>query len=161
MSLSVVGRAQGCHTEPTLPSSGDTEKPLVLSPGSAVRLEAGVDFGAGTSLKISLEQCYGTRVGRPGRSRRVFMVVNSHGSVPGSGRWRTLRSCEMSRMGGISVAWRQPGHVPVSLSCSRCLHGQNVGNVSVQHWSGGSALQLTIAAPALEEELEKEEVRLC
>lgn len=167
MSLSVVGRAQECHTEPTLPSpSGDTEQPLVLSPGSAIRLEARVDSGTGTLLKVGLEQCYGTHTGRPGRSRRVFMVVNSHGSVPGGREVEnpapgTLRSCGMSRRGGISMPWRQPGHVPVSLSCSRCLHGQNLGNVSVQHWRGGSVLQLTIAAPALEEELEKEKVRLC
>ncbi|KAK2523075.1 hypothetical protein Q9233_010434, partial [Columba guinea] len=115
--------AHPCSEEPSVNFTlrlldGDTEQPLVLSPGSAVRLEARVDSGTGTSLKVGLEQCYGTHAGRPGRSRRVFMVVNSHG----------------------------------------CLHGQNLGNVSVQHRRGRSVLQLTIAAPALEEELEKEEV---
>nr|XP_021143829.1 uncharacterized protein LOC110359134 [Columba livia] len=115
--------AHPCSEEPSVNFTlrlldGDTEQPLVLSPGSAIRLEARVDSGTGTSLKVGLEQCYGTHTGRPGRSRRVFMVVNSHG----------------------------------------CLHGQNLGNVSVQHWRGGSVLQLTIAAPALEEELEKEKV---
>ncbi|KAK4813209.1 hypothetical protein QYF61_018010 [Mycteria americana] len=93
-------------------------KPLVLSPGSAVRLEARVDFTPDISLKIDLDQCYGTSSKQLGRSRRIFMVVNSRG----------------------------------------CLHGQKLGSVSVQHRRGASALQLTIPAPALEDEPEEEEV---
>lgn len=105
MSLAVVGRAQGCHTEPTLPSpSGDPsamKKPLVLSTGSAVHLEARVDFSPGISLNIHVDQCYGTSSEQPGRSRRVFMVVNSHGSEPlgwevGAAVPGTLRSCNIS-----------------------------------------------------------------
>lgn len=44
------------------------------------------------------------------------------------------------------------------LSCLRCLHGQKLGSMSVQHWRGGSALQLAILAPMLEDEREEEEV---
>ncbi|OPJ75176.1 hypothetical protein AV530_014226 [Patagioenas fasciata monilis] len=51
-------RAHPCSEEPSVNFTlrlldGDTEQPLVLSPGSAVRLEARVDFGAGTSLKVT------------------------------------------------------------------------------------------------------------
>lgn len=105
MSLSVVGQAWRCRTEPSLPSpSGDpsaTKKPLVLSPGSAIHLEARVDFSPGISLKLHMDQCYGTSSEQLGRSRRVFTVVNSHGSVPmGREGWTTapgtLRSCKAS-----------------------------------------------------------------
>lgn len=104
MSQSVVGQAWRCHTEPTLPSSEDpgaVKKPLVLSPGSAIRLEARVDFSPGISLKIHVDQCYGTSSEQLGHSRRVFTVVNSHGSVPmGWEVWTaapsTLRSCKAS-----------------------------------------------------------------
>lgn len=48
---------------------------------------------------------------------------------------------------------------PVSLSCHRCLHGEKLGNVSVQHQRGGSVLQLSILAPMLEGEPEEEQVR--
>lgn len=47
----------------------------------------------------------------------------------------------------------------MSLSCHRCLHGEELGNVSVQHQRGGSVLQLSILAPTLEGEPEEEEVR--
>ena len=57
------------------------KKPLVLSPGSAIRLEARVNFSPGISLKIYVDQCYGTSSEQLGPSKRVFMVVNSHGSV--------------------------------------------------------------------------------
>lgn len=46
------------------------------------------------------------------------------------------------------------------LSWLRCLHGQKLGTMSVQHQRGVSALQLTIPAPVLEDEVEEEEVRL-
>lgn len=79
----------------------DMKKPLVLSPGSAIRLEARVDFSPGISLKIYVDQCYGTSLEQLGHSRRVFMVVNSHGSVPigwevGTAAPGTLRSCKTS-----------------------------------------------------------------
>lgn len=48
---------------------------------------------------------------------------------------------------------------PVPLSCYRCLHGEELGNVSVQHQRGASVLQLSILAPTLEGEPEEEEVR--
>ncbi|KAJ7425188.1 zona pellucida sperm-binding protein 3-like protein [Pitangus sulphuratus] len=85
-------------------------QPLVLSPSSAIHLEASVHFSPSFSMKIHVDQCYGTIVEQPGPSRRVFMVVNSQG----------------------------------------CLHGEKVGSVSVQHWRGGSALQLSILAPTLD-----------
>ncbi|XP_074462991.1 uncharacterized protein LOC141750914 [Larus michahellis] len=59
------------------------KKPLVLSPGSAIRLEARVDFSPGVSLKISVDQCHGTSSEQLGRSRRIFMVVNSQGCLHG------------------------------------------------------------------------------
>lgn len=167
MSLSAVGPAWGCRAEPTLPSpSGDpsaVKKPLVLSPGSAIRLEARVDFSPGVSLKISVDQCHGTSSEQLGRSRRIFMVVNSQGSVPmgreaGTAAAGTPRSCEMPLWGGKSRAWRRLGTVPVLLSWLRCLHGQKLGTVSIQHRRGVSALQLTIPAPLLEDETEEEEV---
>lgn len=170
MFLSVVGQAREGGLSVTSPfPSGDPsamKKPLVLSPGSAVRLEARVDFSPGISLKIYVDQCYGTiseQLG--GRSRRVFMVVNSHGSVP-TGREvetaapSTLGSFETSQWEEMSRARRQHGNVPVLLSCLRCLHGQKLGSMSVQHRRGVSALQLTIPAPVLEDEPEEEEVRL-
>ena len=46
------------------------------------------------------------------------------------------------------------------LSCLRCLHGQKLGTVAVQHQRGVSALRLTIPAPVLEDEPEEAEVRL-
>lgn len=48
---------------------------------------------------------------------------------------------------------------PVSLSCYRCLHGEKLGNVSVQHQRGGSVLQLSILAPTLAGEPKEEQVR--
>ncbi|XP_039936925.1 uncharacterized protein LOC120760567 isoform X2 [Hirundo rustica] len=91
---------------------------LVLSPGSMIHLEASVHFSPSISMKIHVDQCYRTTTEQPGRSRRVFMVVNSRG----------------------------------------CLHGEKLGNVSVQHQRGVSVLQLSILAPTLEGEPEEEEV---
>lgn len=48
---------------------------------------------------------------------------------------------------------------PVSISCHRCLHGEKLGNVSVQHQRGGSVLHLSILAPTLESEPEEEQVK--
>lgn len=94
MSLSVVGQAWGCHPEPTLPSpsgdSGATKKLLVLSPGSDISLEAAVHFRPGISLKICVDQCYGTSLEQLGCSRRVFMVANSHESAHVGRRWGLL-----------------------------------------------------------------------
>ncbi|XP_014792025.1 PREDICTED: uncharacterized protein LOC106884822 [Calidris pugnax] len=58
----------------------------------------------------------------------------------------------------MSRAWGQPGNVPVVLSWLRCLHGQKLVTMSVQHRRGVSTLQLTIPAPVLEDEMEEEEV---
>ncbi|XP_066055695.1 uncharacterized protein [Chamaea fasciata] len=90
----------------------------VFSPSSMIRLEASVHFSPTISMKIHVDQCYTTTTEQPGHSRRVFMVVNSHG----------------------------------------CLHGEKLGNVSVQHQRGGSVLQLSILAPTLEGEPEEEQV---
>lgn len=60
----------------------------------------------------------------------------------------------------MSRAWRQPQNVPVSLSCHRCLHGEKLENVSVQHQRGRSVLQLSIPVSTLEGEPEEEQVRL-
>ncbi|XP_075626045.1 uncharacterized protein LOC142604308 [Balearica regulorum gibbericeps] len=60
-----------------------TKKLLVLSPGSAIHLEARVDFSPTISLKIYVDQCYGTSSEQLGHSRRVFMVVNSRGCLHG------------------------------------------------------------------------------
>ncbi|XP_041878806.1 zona pellucida sperm-binding protein 3-like [Corvus kubaryi] len=98
--------------------SSATEKLPVLSPGSMIHLEASVHFSPSISMKIHVDQCYGTTTEQPGHSRRVFMVVNSRG----------------------------------------CLHGEKLGNVSVQHQRGGSVLQLSIPAPTLEGEPEEEQV---
>ncbi|TRZ20927.1 hypothetical protein HGM15179_006108 [Zosterops borbonicus] len=99
-------------------SSVTPEKPLVLSPGSMIHLEASIHFSPSISMKIHVDQCYATTTGPPGHSRRVFMVVNSHG----------------------------------------CLHGEKLGNVSVQHQRGGSVFHLSILAPTLESEPEEEQV---
>lgn len=48
---------------------------------------------------------------------------------------------------------------PVSLSCHRCLHGEKLGNVSVQHQRGESVLQLSILTPTLEGEPEEQQVK--
>ncbi|XP_068886960.1 zona pellucida sperm-binding protein 3-like isoform X1 [Aphelocoma coerulescens] len=97
--------------------SSATEKLPVLSPGSMIHLEASVHFSPSISMKIHVDQCYGTTTEQPGHSRRVFMVVNSRG----------------------------------------CLHGEKLGNVSVQHQRGGSVLQLSIPAPTLEGEPKEEQ----
>ncbi|XP_076209282.1 uncharacterized protein LOC143167591 [Aptenodytes patagonicus] len=76
------------------------KKPLVLSPGSAVRLEARVDFSPGISLKIYVDQCYGTSSEQlGGHSRRVFMVVNSHGCLHG----QKLGSVSVQHQRGVSA----------------------------------------------------------
>ncbi|XP_064248816.1 uncharacterized protein LOC135282720 isoform X3 [Passer domesticus] len=49
----------------------------------------------------------------------------------------------------------QPGHsrrVFMVVNSRGCLHGEKLGNVSVQHQRGGSVLQLSILAPTLEGE---------
>ncbi|XP_032931881.1 uncharacterized protein LOC117004867 [Catharus ustulatus] len=99
-------------------SSATPEKLPVLSPGSMMHLEASVRFSPSISMKIQVDQCYGTNMEQPGHSRRLFMVVNSRG----------------------------------------CLHGEKLGNVSVQHQRGGSVLQLSILAPTLEGEPKEEQV---
>ncbi|XP_050762881.1 zona pellucida sperm-binding protein 3-like [Gymnogyps californianus] len=75
------------------------KKPLVLSPGSAIRLEARVDFSPGISLKIYVDQCYGTSSEQPGHSRRVFMVVNSRGCLHG----QKLGSVAVQHQRGVSA----------------------------------------------------------
>ncbi|KAJ7427037.1 zona pellucida sperm-binding protein 3-like protein [Willisornis vidua] len=97
-----------------------TGQPLVLSSGSVIHLEASVHFSPSFSMKIHVDQCYGTITEQLGHSRKVFMVVNSRG----------------------------------------CLHGDKLGNVSVQHQRGSSALQLSILAPTPEGEPEQEELLL-
>lgn len=62
-------------------SSATPEKLPVLSPGSMIHLEASVHFSPSISMKIHVDQCYWTTMEQPGHSRRVFMVVNSRGSV--------------------------------------------------------------------------------
>ncbi|CAN8193260.1 unnamed protein product [Coccothraustes coccothraustes] len=55
----------------------------------------------------------------------------------------------------------QPGHsrrVFMVVNSRGCLHGEKLGNVSVQHPGGGSVLQLSILAPTLEGEPEEEQV---
>ncbi|XP_023793535.1 uncharacterized protein LOC111936677 isoform X1 [Cyanistes caeruleus] len=98
-------------------SSATPEKLPVLTPGSVIHLEASVRFSPSISMKIHVDQCYRTTTEQPGHSRRVSMVVNSHG----------------------------------------CLHGEKLGNVSVQHQRGESVLQLSILAPTLEGEAEEEQ----
>ncbi|CAM9550625.1 unnamed protein product [Bubo scandiacus] len=77
------------------------KKPLVLSPSSAIRLEARVNFSPGISLKIYVDQCYGTSSEQLGHSRRVFMVVNSHGCLHG----QKLGSVSVQHQRGVSVLW--------------------------------------------------------
>lgn len=77
------------------------EKLPVLSSGSMIHLEASVHFSPSISMKIHVDQCYGTTTEQPGHSRRLFMVVNSHGSVlvgqeVGAPYPGTLGSCRMS-----------------------------------------------------------------
>lgn len=77
------------------------EKLPVLSSGSMIHLEASVHFSPSISMKIHVDQCYGTTTEQPGRSRRLFMVVNSCGSVlvgqeVGAPYPGTLGSCRMS-----------------------------------------------------------------
>ncbi|KAM6051886.1 zona pellucida sperm-binding protein 3-like [Theristicus caerulescens] len=76
-----------------------TKKTLVLGPSSAIHLEARVHFSPGFSLKIYLDQCYGTSSEQPGRSRRVFMVVNSHGCLHG----QKLGSMAVRHQRGVSA----------------------------------------------------------
>ncbi|XP_066418542.1 uncharacterized protein [Molothrus aeneus] len=55
----------------------------------------------------------------------------------------------------------QPGYsrrVFMVVNSRGCLHGEKLGNVSVQHQRGGSVLQLSILAPTLEGEPEEEQV---
>uniref|UniRef100_A0A8C3RFN9 ZP domain-containing protein n=1 Tax=Cyanoderma ruficeps TaxID=181631 RepID=A0A8C3RFN9_9PASS len=55
----------------------------------------------------------------------------------------------------------QPGHsrrVFMVVNSRGCLHGEKLGNVSVQHQKGGSVLQLSILAPTLEGEPEEGQV---
>ncbi|XP_068017821.1 zona pellucida sperm-binding protein 3-like [Melanerpes formicivorus] len=59
------------------------KKPLVLSPSSAIRLEARASFSPSIPLRLSVEQCYGSSAAQLGRSRRVFTVVNSYGCLHG------------------------------------------------------------------------------
>lgn len=129
------------------------KKPLVVSSGSVIHLEARVDFGPGVSPRIYMDQCYGTSSGWPGHSRRAYVVVNSQGLV-----LRSAWSCQTTWWGERS--WGQPGNVPdLFLGLPRCLHGPSLGSVSVQHQRGASVLQFSILAPVLEVEPE-EEVRL-
>ncbi|XP_075575053.1 uncharacterized protein LOC142594564 [Pelecanus crispus] len=79
--------------------SSAMKKPLVLSPGSAVHLEARVDFSPGISLKIYVDRCYGTSSEQLGHSRRVFMVVNSHGCLHG----QKLGSMSVQHQQGVSA----------------------------------------------------------
>ncbi|XP_032562021.1 uncharacterized protein LOC116795968 [Chiroxiphia lanceolata] len=74
-----------------------TGQPLVLSPSSAIHLEASVSFSPSFSMKIHVDQCYGTTVEQPGHSRRVFMVVNSQGCLHGE------------KVGSVSVQHRRGG----------------------------------------------------
>lgn len=82
-------------------SSATPEKLPVVSPGSMIHLEASVHFSPSISMKIHVDQCYRTTTEQPGHSRRVFMVVNSHGSVlmgqeVGAPPPATLGSCKTS-----------------------------------------------------------------
>lgn len=80
-----------------------------------------------------------------------------------------LRGGQQPRVGagalpGLLVGWErpwgQPGNIPdLFLGLPRCLHGPNLGSVSVQHQRGASVLQLSILPPVLEAEPD-EEVRL-
>ncbi|GAB0196752.1 zona pellucida sperm-binding protein 3-like [Grus japonensis] len=76
-----------------------TKKLLVLSPGSAIHLEARVDFSPTISLKIYVDQCYGTSSEQLGHSRRVFMVVNSHGCLHG----QKLGTVSVQHQRGVSA----------------------------------------------------------
>lgn len=145
-------------------SSATPEKLPVLSPGSMMHLEASVHFSPSISMKIQVDQCYGTNMEQPGHSRRLFMVVNSRGSVMVGAGYRgsfsshpgVLQDLLMERdMQSLETALE----CPVSLFCHRCLHGEKLGNVSVQHQRGGSVLQLSILAPTLEDEPKEEQVR--
>ncbi|KAM7034347.1 uncharacterized protein M8220_011462 [Acridotheres tristis] len=80
-------------------SSATPEKLLVLSPGSMMHLEASVHFSPSISVKIYVDQCYGTTMEQPGHSRRVFMVVNSHGCLHGE----KLRNVSVQHQRGESV----------------------------------------------------------
>ncbi|XP_051490235.1 zona pellucida sperm-binding protein 3-like [Apus apus] len=75
------------------------KKPLVVSPGSIIHLEARVDFGSGISLKIYVDQCYGSSSEQQGHSRRVFMVVNSQGCLQGQ------------KLGTVSIQHQRGGSV--------------------------------------------------
>lgn len=82
-------------------SSATPEKLPVLSPGSMMHLEASVHFSPSISMKIQVDQCYGTNMEQPGHSRRLFMVMNSRGSVLvgqelGAPSPATLGSCRTS-----------------------------------------------------------------
>ncbi|XP_066835261.1 zona pellucida sperm-binding protein 3-like [Anser cygnoides] len=79
--------------------SGAMKKPLVVSSGSVIHLEARVDFGPGVSPRIYMDQCYGTSSGWPGHSRRAYVVVNSQGCLHGP----SLGSVSVQHQRGASV----------------------------------------------------------
>ncbi|XP_040433026.1 zona pellucida sperm-binding protein 3-like isoform X2 [Cygnus olor] len=97
----------GTHAEPSMNftlrllhgDSGAMKKPLVVSSGSVIHLEARVDFGPGVSPRIYMDQCYGTSSGWPGHSRRAYVVVNSQGCLHGP----SLGSVSVQHQRGASV----------------------------------------------------------
>uniref|UniRef100_A0A803W6C9 ZP domain-containing protein n=2 Tax=Ficedula albicollis TaxID=59894 RepID=A0A803W6C9_FICAL len=80
-------------------SSATPEKLPVLSPGSMMHLEASVHFSPSISMRIHVDQCYGTTMEQPGHPRRIFMVVNSRGCLHGE------------KLGSVSVQHQRGGSV--------------------------------------------------
>ncbi|XP_046784232.1 uncharacterized protein LOC124417211 isoform X2 [Gallus gallus] len=99
--------AQPCPEEPPVNFTlrlldgglGATKRPLVLSRGAVLRLEARVDASPDVSPRISVEQCYGTGSGQRAHPWKSYMVVNSHGCLHGSG----LGSVSVQQQRGMSV----------------------------------------------------------
>ncbi|XP_021268800.1 zona pellucida sperm-binding protein 3-like [Numida meleagris] len=100
-----------CSEEPTVNFTlrlldgdpGAMKRPLVLSRGAVLHLEARVDASPDVSPRIYVEQCYGTGSGQRAHPRKSYVVVNSHGCLHGPG------------LGSVSV-WQQRGTSVLQLS---------------------------------------------
>ncbi|KAM9118512.1 uncharacterized protein ACDP82_016716 [Pangshura tecta] len=56
-------------------------EPPTYTPGSPICVEAKVESSAGVSPRIYVDECYGSRAKHLSHSRRIYVIVNNHGSV--------------------------------------------------------------------------------
>lgn len=153
-SPSVVGQARGRRTDPIFLLQG------ILVPRrrrwcSALVLPSTWRPGWTSGLVSPPGSTWTSATGQPRGGR----------DTPGGPTWWSTakgRCWGPARPPGVGWerSWGQLGNIPdLFLGLPRCLHGPNLGSVSVQHQRGASVLQLSILPPVLEAGPE-EEVRL-